>query len=128
MKNFVSVRTLMYGTALAAGMLGLFTGVSMLQKAIAQVAMVEAPMFEVDPLWPKPLPNEGLLGMTIGVSIDAQDNVWIVHRGAATLNNNEKGADAQSAGRDLLPFGTAGDRVQPGRRRDPRLGRPGRGL
>ena len=93
MKNFVSVRTLMYGTALAAGMLGLFTGVSMLQKAIAQVAMVEAPMFEVDPLWPKPLPNEGLLGMTIGVSIDAQDNVWIVHRGAATLNNNEKGAE-----------------------------------
>ena len=54
---------------------------------------MEAPIFEVDPLWPKPLPNEWLLGMTIGVSVDAQDNVWIVHRGAATLHNNEKGAE-----------------------------------
>jgi hypothetical protein len=54
--------------------------------------MVEAPIFEVDPLWPKPLPNEGLLGNTIGVSVDAQDNVWITHRGAANLNNNEKGS------------------------------------
>jgi hypothetical protein len=26
-----------------------------------------APVFEVDPLWPKPLPNHWLLGMTIGV-------------------------------------------------------------
>jgi len=52
--------------------------------ATAQDAIVEAPIFEVDPLWPKPIPNEGLLGMTIGASVDAQDNVWIVHRGAAT--------------------------------------------
>lgn len=55
--------------------------------------MVEAPIFEVDPLWPKPLPDEGLLGMVIGVSVDAADNVWIVHRGARTLNNNERGAE-----------------------------------
>jgi len=29
-------------------------------------------MFEVDPLWPKPLPNHWLIGMTIGVSVDAR--------------------------------------------------------
>ena len=31
---------------------------------------VEAPYFEVDPLWPKPLPNHWLLGSTIGVAVD----------------------------------------------------------
>src|SRR5258708_19715034 len=55
--------------------------------------MGEAAILEVDPLWPKPLPNEGLLGQTIGISIDDQDNVWITHRSSATLNNNEKGAE-----------------------------------
>src|SRR5580692_13221774 len=39
-----------------------------------------APKFEVDPFWPKPLPNHWRIGMTIGVSVDAQDHVWIVHR------------------------------------------------
>jgi hypothetical protein len=31
--------------------------------------------------------------MTIGVWVDARDNVWIIHRSSATLNNNEKGAE-----------------------------------
>src|SRR3954454_11662029 len=87
-RNFVNV------AVLTASIVGLCAGVSMLQfTATAQDAMVEAPIFEVDPLWPKPIPNEGLLGMTIGASVDAQDNVWIVHRGASTLHNNEKGAE-----------------------------------
>ena len=42
-----------------------------------------APRFEVDPLWPKPLPNHWLLGTVIGVDVDDEDNVWIVHRGAS---------------------------------------------
>ena len=48
----------------------------------------QAPMFEVDPLWPRPLPNHWLLGSTIGVDVDSQDHVWIVHR-ASTLAANE---------------------------------------
>ncbi len=57
------------------------------RKAATQArAAVQAPRFEVDPFWPKPLPNHWLLGSTIGVSVDAQDHVWIIHRGAATLN------------------------------------------
>jgi hypothetical protein len=39
-----------------------------------------APRFEVDPLWPKPLPNNWLLGSTIGLSVDSRDHVWILHR------------------------------------------------
>ena len=39
-------------------------------SADSSARMVEAPRFEVDPLWPKPMPNHWLLGMTIGVWVD----------------------------------------------------------
>lgn len=39
------------------------------------------PSFQVDPLWPKPLPNHWLLGSVTGVAVDAQDHIWVVHRG-----------------------------------------------
>jgi hypothetical protein len=54
--------------------------------------MVEAPRFEVDPMFPKPLPNNWLLGQAIGVGVDAQDRVWIVHRPDG-LSPTEVGAD-----------------------------------
>src|SRR5688572_7069530 len=58
--------------------------------------MVDAPRFEVDPMWPKPLPNHWILGMAIGVGVDSRDHVFIVHRGDATLNQRtEAGADAK---------------------------------
>ncbi len=50
------------------------------------------PVFKVDPLWPKPLPNHWVLGSVTGVAVDAQDHVWVIHRGADSLANNEKGA------------------------------------
>src|SRR5689334_15073902 len=49
-------------------------------RTVAEAAGVQAPMFEVDPLWPKPLPNHWIMGNTIGVSADAQDHIWIIHR------------------------------------------------
>src|SRR6185503_12545499 len=65
-----------------------------LQAAMAANA-VNAPRFEVDPMWPKPLPNHWLLGNVIGVGIDSRDHVFIVHRGDSTLNlRQEVGADA----------------------------------
>ena len=39
-----------------------------------------APMFEVDPLWPKNLPNHWLMGATIGVDVDSRDP----HTGSST--------------------------------------------
>src|SRR5690606_23327403 len=39
-----------------------------------------APRFEIDPFWPKPLPNNWLLGSVIGISVDSRDHVWIIHR------------------------------------------------
>ncbi|MGE3276860.1 MAG: hypothetical protein AB7O67_17245 [Vicinamibacterales bacterium] len=52
---------------------------------------VQAPMFEVDPMWPKPLPNGWLMGSTIGVSVDAQDRVWIIHRPDTFTDRTEIG-------------------------------------
>ena len=40
----------------------------------------QAPIFEVDAWWPQPLPNHWVTGSTIGLSVDAQDNVWTIHR------------------------------------------------
>ena len=50
------------------------------KNSSAKAASVEAPKFEVDPLWPKPLPNHWVLGATVGVAVDSQDHIWIVHR------------------------------------------------
>src|SRR5262252_8964690 len=58
------------------------------KKSVAHAAATMAPRFEVDPLWPKPLPNHWIMGQTIGVSVDAKDNVWIIHR-AGSLEAGE---------------------------------------
>lgn len=82
------------GAVLAAGIAGLAAGQALLQGAAeAENGDVQAPRFEVDPFWPKPLPNNWLLGSVIGVWADEQDNVWIIHRSSGTLHNNEKGAE-----------------------------------
>jgi hypothetical protein len=52
---------------------------------------VQPPSFQVDPLWPKPLPNHWVLGSVTGVAVDSRDYIWIIHRGADSLGNNEKG-------------------------------------
>jgi DNA-binding beta-propeller fold protein YncE len=75
------------GLALALGV----GSVVLEKKGRVEAAAVQAPMFEVDPLWPKPLPNHWLMGQTIGVSVDAQDNVWIIHR-AGSLEPGEQHA------------------------------------
>ena len=49
-----------------------------------------APMFEVDPLWPKPLPNHWVLGSLGGIAVDEQDHIWVLNRGSRTLAANFK--------------------------------------
>ena len=113
-----SKRTRVLGIALAALVIALGTGQALLQNhAEAQARSVQAPLFEVDPLWPKPLPNHWLLGMTIGVWVDELDHVWIIHRGAATLHDNEKALDLKvgeccTAAPPVLVFDQAGNLVR----------------
>jgi len=79
--------------AIGAVLLVLLAALGIGQAALDRVAAagdsVQAPRFEVDPMWPRPLPNHWLLGNVIGVGVDFQDHVWIVHRSAATLDRKE---------------------------------------
>jgi DNA-binding beta-propeller fold protein YncE len=85
-------RNLAAALIFAAVLVGLGIGSAVLEKrAAVEAAGTQAPIFEVDPFWPKPLPNHWLIGMTIGVSVDAQDHVWIVHR-QGSLEPGEKHA------------------------------------
>ena len=90
--------------------------------------MVWGPVFEVDPLWPKPLPNHWLLGTTIGVSVDNRDHIWIIHRGDSLAAGEVPAAqDPPVAAGVLLPR-AARARVRPGRHPRQLLGRPRRRL
>jgi hypothetical protein len=55
---------------------------------LSAAAPENVPYYEVDPAWPKPLPNRWLLGAVAGVAVDEKDHVWIVHR-PSTLQPNE---------------------------------------
>lgn len=54
--------------------------------------LVMAPKFEVDPNFPKELPKGWVTGMSVGVAVDEQDHVWMVHR-PPTISPNERAAD-----------------------------------
>ncbi len=70
---------------------------SALHPAAAQrPSTVTAPYFEVDPLWPRPLPNHWVLGSVVGVSVDARDHVWIIHR-PPSLGERERGSEQTPA-------------------------------
>lgn len=45
----------------------------------AGTASEAAPSFQVDPSWPRELPNNWILGSITSVFVDAQDHVWITH-------------------------------------------------
>jgi hypothetical protein len=51
-------------------------------SAVAQTQTQQGgvPTFQVDPSWPKPLPNNWVLGQVASVAVDSRDNVWILHR------------------------------------------------
>jgi len=67
------------GAAFVAILLALGAGQALLDNVSAQAN--QAPRFEVDPYWPKPMPNNWVLGQTIGLTVDDRDHVWLIHRG-----------------------------------------------
>ena len=54
-------------------------------------ASAQSPAFRIDPFWPKPLPNNWILGQVGGMAVDAQDNIWVFQR-PRSLTDDEKGA------------------------------------
>jgi hypothetical protein len=51
----------------------------------------EIPTFAVDAAWPKPLPNNWILGQVGGITVDSQGHIWVIHR-PRSLTDDEKGA------------------------------------
>jgi DNA-binding beta-propeller fold protein YncE len=79
--------------------LGISSAVLSKRAVVLAAGGVQAPRFEVDPMWPKPLPNHWIMGNVIGVSVDAQDHIWIIHR-AGSLEPKEVYASTNPPGSD----------------------------
>jgi hypothetical protein len=63
---------------------------SLLAAIVAMPAFADdIPRFQVDAAWPKPLPNDWIMGQAAGVAVDAQDHI--------NAHRRREGADAQSA-------------------------------
>ena len=55
----------------------------------SQSAQAGVPKFEVDPSWPKDLPNQWMLGQVSGIFVDSHDHVWVTNR-PRSLEDNDK--------------------------------------
>src|SRR5205807_79952 len=87
------------------------------KRAVVEAAAVQAPRFEVDPMWPKPLPNHWVMGATIGLSVDANDHIWIIHRQGSLERmetyaaQNPVASECCSPAPPILEFNEAGDLI-----------------
>ena len=60
----------------------------------SNIADAGAPSFHVDVSWPRPLPNNWILGQVSGVAVDAEDHIWVLQR-PRSLSEDEAGAAAK---------------------------------
>lgn len=111
-------RTYYIGAFLVAIIVALGVGSHLLEKrAVVEAAGARAPRFEVDPMWPKPLPNHWVIGSVIGVAADASDNIWIIHRTGSLdrmeqyLTMKPRAADCCAAAPPILEFNQDGDLI-----------------
>ena len=69
-----------------------FTLALLIAASAARIARAEdMPRFAVEPAWPKPLPNQWLLGEIGGITVDARDHIWVYQR-PRSLTDDERGA------------------------------------
>ena len=83
-------RNVTIGVVLVAALAAVYVGQDRLRDAAAAAA--DAPIFEVDPFWPQPLPNHWVLGSVVGVGVDSRDHVFVIHRKAPLNERTEIGA------------------------------------
>ena len=90
----------------------LLTIVAVLLAGLAQAALADAggpPRMQVDPSWPRKLPNNWTLGQVSGVATDAHDHVWIIQR-PGSLTAAEKAAHVPAP--PVIEFDPEGNVVQ----------------
>ena len=86
-------KNILIGTAFLVVLAALAIGqLVLVDTTTAAPDTMQVPTFEVDPLWPKPLPNHWVMGSTIGVTVDSRDHVFIIHRQGSLNARTEVGA------------------------------------
>ena len=74
-----------------------------------QMPASELPTFQVDPSWPKKLPNNWVWGPVSGLTVDAQDHVWVITRPREIVKPEDKG---RTPAPPVLEFDAAGNYIQ----------------
>ncbi|NKE47925.1 hypothetical protein HB662_24320 [Roseomonas frigidaquae] len=73
-------RTRIWGRSLLGACAALFLLASPGHAQTAHDHAEVPPNFQVDPFWPKTLPNNWIIGAVAGVAVDRRDHIWIIHR------------------------------------------------
>src|SRR5260221_3845774 len=80
-----------------------FSLIGLIALAMVQPALTaDNPKFQIDPSWPKTLPNQWIFGQIGGIFVDAQDHVWINQR-PGTLDAREKRASTVQTVKCCVP-------------------------
>jgi sugar lactone lactonase YvrE len=70
------ILTLCAGTCVAVVAVGAAVGTTV----AGAPAAVAPPTYQVEPFWPKEMPNNYMFGNVVGIGVDSKDNVWVTHR------------------------------------------------
>ena len=77
-----------------------------------------APHYQVDPFWPKQLPNNWIMGAVGGLFVDGQDHIWVLQRPASSSRvelgaaQNPPMSDCCNKTPSLLEFDSAGNVIR----------------
>ena len=77
-------------TRALAGMLAALTTPTFVNAAAGEDA--DAPRYHVDAAWPKPLPNNWVMGQIGGLTVDSHDRIWVLQR-PRSATRDELGLD-----------------------------------
>src|ERR1051326_7565304 len=104
-----------FRVALICAVMGTLTASIVFKRTMAAAGTAQAPRFEVDPMWPKPLPNHWVIGSVIGVTADSNDHIWIIHRQGSLepkeISLSTKGAECCTPAPPVLEFNEDGDLI-----------------
>ena len=66
----------------------LLTAAQLMLQTRTAAQGIQAGVYQIDPMWPKQLPNHWVFGSVVGLAVDSRDHVWVVHRGKASIDPN----------------------------------------
>src|SRR5258705_10319016 len=91
-----------------------FSLIGLIALVMVQPAQTgDNPQFQIDPSWPKTLPNQCVFRQIGGIFVDAQHHIWINHR-PGTLDAREKRASTAPNGEGRKPPPSAVEVAQGG--------------